>query len=232
MRITKATKQAIRYACLNFHYAKAVPVNPIGYNIYNDNDEWCGCILYGFGANCNIGAEYNLSQGQVLELTRVALNGKQECTSQALALSIKRIKKDCPLCKLLVSYADCDQEHLGTIYQATNWIYTGRNGQGNKAGYIVNGKKVHTRTIWEWKVNVDGKMVHCPYDIDIIRANFDPNAIELVTKGKLKYLMPLDKKTRKQVQHLHHPYPKNDGWVKIDRHSFVKEDDSVLQSNV
>ena len=51
MRITNASRKAIEYACMHFHYAKAIPVNTLGYNVYNDKDEWCGTILYGLGAN-------------------------------------------------------------------------------------------------------------------------------------------------------------------------------------
>jgi hypothetical protein len=151
MRITVASRQAVRYACLHFHYAKSVPVNTLGYNVYNDNNEWCGVVLFGTGANNNIGNEYNLCQGSVLELVRVALNGKQEHTSQAVALALKALKKDCPLCRLVVSYADCDQEHLGTIYQATNWLYVGTNMQNTTdSSWIVNGKRYHGRIISDW----------------------------------------------------------------------------------
>ena len=34
-----ATAQAVRYACLNFHYAKAVPAAYNAYNVYNDRSE-------------------------------------------------------------------------------------------------------------------------------------------------------------------------------------------------
>ena len=40
MRITRANNKAIEYACKNFHYAKAVPVNTVGYNVYNSKEEW------------------------------------------------------------------------------------------------------------------------------------------------------------------------------------------------
>lgn len=63
MRLTRATPKAIDYACKHFHYAKAVPVNTVGYNVYNGADEWCGVILYGTGANNHIGCEYNLPMG-------------------------------------------------------------------------------------------------------------------------------------------------------------------------
>lgn len=157
MKITYATKEAVKYACLHFHYAKAVPVNTVGYNIYNDNGEWCGVILYGTGANNNIGNEFGLKQGQCVELVRVALNGKQECTSKAIALSLKQIKKDLPLCRLIVSYADCDQNHLGTIYQATNWLFVGTKLQNSHdSSWIVNGKRVHGRIISDWVSNRGG----------------------------------------------------------------------------
>lgn len=150
MRLTPATKEAIRYACLHYHYAKAVPVNTVGYNVYNDSDEWCGVILFGTGATINIGKPYDLLQGQILELVRVALNGKQSCTSKAVAMSLKQLKKDCPLCRMVVSYADCDQNHLGTIYQATNWIYVGTSMENQQSNWIINGKCRHNRVISNW----------------------------------------------------------------------------------
>lgn len=113
MRIAKANKDSIKFACMKFHYAKAVPVNTCGYNVYNDKNEWCGVVLFGTGANNNIGTAYGLLQGQCVELVRVALNGKQEHTSQAVAMCLKQLKVDCPLVRLVVSYADCDQSALG-----------------------------------------------------------------------------------------------------------------------
>ena len=220
MRLTRATNEAIRYACLHYHYSRAIPANPLGYNVYNDKEEWCGVILYGTGANRHIGTQYNLPMGGVLELTRVALNGKQEQTSRAVAMSIKQLKKDCPHCRLIVSYADCDQQHLGTIYQATNWIYTGLFDKGDTS-FLINGKKTHRKSVHSKMVIINGKKVHCPENIDAVRRFLDPNASVLVTAGKRKYLMPLDKAMKKQILPLAKPYPKNEGeWTKIDRNSF------------
>ena len=227
MRITKATLQAIRYACLNFHYAKSVPVNPVGYNVYNDAEEWCGVILYAVGANKHLGTQYGLPLGGVLELVRVALNGKQEHTSQAVALSLKQLHKDVPQCRLVVSYADCDQKHLGTIYQATNWIYTGQENTGMVSAFIIHGKKVHKKSIHSHKVVIDGKKVPCPQTLEMVRRFLDAKAEEFHTTGKRKYLMPMDKKMRKQIEPLRQPYPKNEEWVKIDRNSFKVKDSTT-----
>lgn len=63
MKLTRATLQAMKYACLHFHYSKACPVNSLGYNVYNDKEEWCGSILFGYGANYKIGNQYNTPMG-------------------------------------------------------------------------------------------------------------------------------------------------------------------------
>lgn len=226
MRLTIANNKAIKYACLKFHYAKAVPVNTLGYNVYNDDDEWCGVILYGTGANNTIGSPYGLNQGQVLELVRVALNGKQECTSKAVAMSLKQLRKDCPLCRLVVSYADVDQSHLGTIYQATNWIYVGTMMQNTQdSSWIVNGKRVHGRMISSW-VKAHGGLKGLTRE-QFLRKYYDDNAQAYVTQGKRKYLMPMDKRMRKKIEPLRKPYPKTDEkWHKIDRAQFEKHGDS------
>lgn len=108
-----------------YHYSHKLPLFCFAYNVYNDKNEWCGVICYGRGANPNIAKAYGLNQGEVLELVRVALNGKQETTSKAVAVSLKLVKKDCPTVKLIVSYADEAQGHKGIIYKASNWIYVG-----------------------------------------------------------------------------------------------------------
>ncbi len=152
MKLTIANSKATKYACLYFHYAKRVPVGSLSFNVYNDDDEWCGCIIYSRGATPQIGKPYGLAQGQVVELVRVALNGKQGNgrTSQAVSLSLKMLKKHCPMVRLVVSYADCDQNHLGTIYQATNWIYTGCTGQDFGQAhrqFLIHGKSMHERSV-------------------------------------------------------------------------------------
>lgn len=230
MRLSIASKKAAEYACLYFHYAKRVPQGYIAFNVFNDDDEWCGCILYARGASPQIGKPYGLAQGQVVELVRVALNGKQGHTSQAVSMSLKMLKKECPLVRLVVSFADCDQNYLGTIYQATNWIYTGTPGvdvKGTKQGqYVIFGKPTHCRT-------VEGRLrrIHKALNLENVRKYIDPTAYILNSEGKRKYLYPLDKKMRKAIQHLSKPYPKTDpNWTKVDRSQFIeKYDDEKME---
>lgn len=197
--LKRATPEAVRYACLNFHYAKAVPCVEYAYNVYNENSEWCGCIIYSPGATPNIASAVDAKTGEVCELVRVALNGKQPYTSECVALSLKKLHKDAPQIKIVVSYADCDQSHYGTIYQATNWIYLGEMNSGERGAFIIHGKKMHPKSVYSrgWVQSVDW-----------LRKHVDPNATEYITKGKRKYIFVFDKKFRKEWQKKALPYPK------------------------
>ena len=203
MKITKGTYKGAEYACLTFHYAHAVPTCQHIYNVWNDQDEWCGVIIYGSGATPHIADCFDKWHGQVLELVRVALNGKQGHgnTSTAVAMTLKAIKREAPWVDLIVSYADIDQDHVGTLYQATNWIYTGVKNADSRGAFIVFGKKTHPKSIYSkgWKQSLLW-----------LRENVDPNAEEFITKGKHKYLYPMTKEMRERVKILEVPYPKKE----------------------
>lgn len=197
MKIEKASFQAIKYACLHFHYAKAVPQSRLGYSVFNEASEWCGVILFSNGANQHIASSFGLVQGQVMELVRVALNGKQECTSQALAMSLKAIRQDAPLIKLIVSYADRNQGHIGVIYQATNWYYLGEFA--SERGIMLNGKLTHRRSV----VSKYGTSA-----LEWLKKNVDPHAEVIKGETKIKYVYPIDRRMIRCIKAISKPYPK------------------------
>lgn len=207
MKLVKASYKAVKYACIKFHYAKSIPVNTHGYSVFNDENEWCGVILFGSGANNNICNEYGLRQGEVIELVRVALNGKQKKTSRCLGVAMRLLRKDLPLCKLLVSYADKDQDHLGVIYQATNWYYT-YDTMTNKhdSSWIIKGERVHGRRISDM-IKSKGGLKGLTRK-EFITSKIDSKATPFVTKGKIKYIYPVDKSVVPLCKMLSKPYPK------------------------
>lgn len=191
MILKRATPKAINYACRNFHYAKSVPSVSFGYNVYNGAGEWCGVVLFGNGANNNIAKTFGMIQGEVLELVRVALNGKQEYTSMAVAKALKQLHLDDPLCKIVVSFSDHRQKHIGTIYQATNWLYMGKTITSDTQ-YFYNGKWTHERTINGHK------------NRDELKATLPKRE----NSNKFKYIFCFDKRLRKQYLKDSLPYPK------------------------
>lgn len=201
IELKRATPEAVRFACMNFHYAKRVPQAKWAYNVYEDG-EWCGVVVFGFGAQHNIATGIGYDYGEVCELERVALNGKQKFTSQVVSECLKRLHHDAKQIKDVVSYADANQNHLGIIYQATNWIYIGDTAKtsGSKPdAYLIHGKKMHPRS-----VGARGYR----QSISWLRENVDPNAKEIWGKPKFKYIFVFDKKQRKAWQQKALPYPK------------------------
>jgi hypothetical protein len=108
---------------LNIHYAKRVPSISYAYGLFEDS-ELVGVITYGKPPSpplCDgvCGAEYSTI---VIELNRLVLkNNKQNEGSYLISKSLKMLPKP----SVVVSYADSEQNHVGYVYQATNWIYTG-----------------------------------------------------------------------------------------------------------
>ena len=188
MTLEKASRKAVNYALLNFHYAKTVAprAHDNAYSVFNNQGEWCGVICFGMGATPQIGSPYGLKQGEAIELIRVALNGKQEMTSKVVALGLRLLKKHSPLVKLVVSYADKGQEHKGTIYQATNWYYVG-SSVSSGTEYLINGKWRHAKSI---------------------KPHIKKVAKKRRSSGKNKYLFPLDKSLLPLCNKLKKPYPK------------------------
>ena len=99
----------------------------------------------------------------------------------------------------MVSYADLDMGHHGGIYQATNWIYEGIFNAGARQGFLIHGRVRHNKSVHSMGVK---------QSIEAVRRQIDPMAKEVFTKGKHKYLMPLDEDMRKRIIPLAKPYPK------------------------
>lgn len=199
LRIDWATSDAARFACINWHYAKAVPVGKLVKVGAWEDGKFIGCVLFGRGANKNMPKPYGLGQDECVELVRVALTAHLTPVSKIMMFAVKFLKRSNPGIRLVVSYADLDSNHHGGIYQATNWIYEGLFGKDSVSAFIINGKKTHRKSIDSLGVK---------QSIAEVRRCLDANAKEFRTKGKHKYLMPLDAEMRERILLLSKPYPK------------------------
>lgn len=201
MRLEKASYKAIKYACMNFHYAKRLTMSNHSYSVFNSKNEWCGVICFGQSSNRYVSNGFGLNGNEVIELLRMALNGKQDCTSKAMSIAIRLIKKDAPLVKLLISYADNNQGHTGIIYQATNWYYIGQSNKDKRSGIFLDGKPVSYRGF--------GKRYGTTSEFKL--KNILGNRIEFKDAfTKNKYIYPIDKSLIPLCKSLSKPYPKKE----------------------
>ena len=106
---------------------------------------------------------------------------------------------------MIISYDDKDQSHNGIIKQATNWYYTGESMVNKKdASYIIDGKRIHGKTISD-KCKRYGLVKNVENAKKVYKAK---EVVEYVTKGKIKYIYPLDKSMIEVCKKLSKPYPK------------------------
>ena len=120
--------------------------------------------------------------------------------SKMVSIAVKMLKKQSPGLRLIVSYADPEQGHIGGIYQAGNWTYTGVGKSKN--GYIkIKGQTYHKKTIYGRYGSAKPSYLK----------TLGIDAEYVSPADKLKYLMPLDDEMRKQICRLQKPYPKKCG---------------------
>ena len=129
---------------LQKHYAKRIPQIMFSFGLYEEN-QLVGVVTYGIPASPALcmgicGKEYS---DKVLELNRVCLlNNDKNQASFLVANSIKLLPKP----TIVVSYADTGKGHIGYVYQATNFLYTGLSA--NRVDWTVKGlEHKHSKTL-------------------------------------------------------------------------------------
>lgn len=127
---------------LHKHYAQRLPSISYAYGCFI-NDKLEGILTIGKPASNSLcegicGKEY---KQYVYELNRLCVN--EGLPKNTLSQFVSKVLKDLSNEKIiLVSYADEGANHHGYIYQATNWIYTGKT-KSRTDKYTPNNK--HSR---------------------------------------------------------------------------------------
>jgi len=155
-----------------------------------EDDQFIGAVLYGWGATSALVKQYGLRQDEGCELVRIAMRNHQTPVTRIVSITLKKLKRLCPGLRLVVSFADPDQNHMGVIYQAGNWIYSGRSQASDE--YIYRGRRWQGRSFR----NSFKQMEKHP-DVKIVKGS-----------SKHRYLMPLDSEMRTKILSYKRSYPK------------------------
>lgn len=198
LKLDWCSHEAAKYAVEHWHYSKRMPKSKLAKIGVWENGKFVGCVIYGLGATNNIGRPFGLRQQQVCELVRVALKNHNTPTSRIVSISIRMLSKEFSGLELVVSYADANQGHVGTLYQACGWHYIGMAKDAGGSA-VVNGVEYHGRTLGDR---------YGTRSLAWIRANIDPNAKALESIGKYKYAMPLTDRMKEKIERMSKPYPK------------------------
>lgn len=210
---------------------------------FGNYDKLVGCAIYGFpvGARAATSISDELTKDNVLELTRLYIDDGygSNIESYALSKTFDWLRENDKNIKVLLSYADNGQGHLGKIYQATNWIYQGKNTDialmPNYTISLSNSpyKWIHSRTVFSmWG---SGNLEHLRREIGkdgygkFWRKTESPKHryIQIIaqSKSEKKYLL-------KRLKHPIQPYPKSVEEFDTDvvEHTTIPPDTDLLKT--
>lgn len=201
LRVDWCSHKAAEFAVMHWHYSRSIPTPPVIKIGAWEDGKYIGCVLFSRGANNNLGKPYGLKATEICELTRVALSQHATPVSQVVAVAIRFLKLNSPGVRLIVSFADPNQGHVGVIYQAGNWLYSGLSNSTPKYK-TKDGKYLHQRQV--------SKVGYKPQYGEMRKVPRMDECEVIPQLDKHRYLYPLDRAMRKQIAPLAKPYPKRE----------------------
>lgn len=169
------------------HYSKSINGCMADYCFKLSNQEGIivGAMFYGRMAMANQWKRFSDSESDVIELRRLCCidDTPRNAESFFIGKTIRWIKKNTNI-KIIVSYADTEYNHTGTIYKASNFEYLGLT-KGAKV-IIFGEKKYHDKAI---RTKYNGKLK--PFAQRLVDALESGEAFYKETKGKHTYIFRL-----------------------------------------
>ena len=129
--------ESIKHLFLNYHYLKTMPAGILAnYGLF-DNTILSGAI--GGAVFCNGRIQYD---GKYLEFSRMWISDEFGTNTESWFISkcLKSLKNKFPKFEGVVTWADSNKGHTGTIYLASNFIFDGYSRKVKK--YSGKNKKV------------------------------------------------------------------------------------------
>jgi hypothetical protein len=122
MKVLPIKPQEAEPWLLKKHYAKRMCPISYAFGVYRDT-QLIGVVTYGMPASSalRIGLCGEKWMDNVIELNRLCCDNEKNVASILVGRSLKMLPKP----SVVVSYADTEQGHVGYVYQATNFLYTG-----------------------------------------------------------------------------------------------------------
>jgi hypothetical protein len=169
---------------LNKHYAKRLCSITYSFGLYNENLILQGICTFGMPPSSTLaesicGKEY---KDIVIELNRLVVNDNLE--KNVLSFFVSSCLNMLPKPNIIVSFSDANMGHNGYIYQACNFLYTGKSSNITKL-IDKDGKEFHFRNIghlqkkMKAEINIAKRIIECLSD-DLLKKEY----INVIDKNK------------------------------------------------
>lgn len=191
---------------LKKHYAHRIPSISYAFGLY-DGCELIGVVTYGVPPSGNLksGIAGDKYADIVLELNRLVLS--ELAPKNSASCLVGRSLKYLPNPSIVVSYADTEQGHVGYVYQAANFIYTGLSAK--RSNWTIEGlENLHGFTIADMSRGQENRAQY-------MRDTYGDKFSLTPRSRKHRYIyIVADKRTKAQIfENLNYkplPYPKGD----------------------
>lgn len=191
---------------LKKHYAHRIPSISYAFGLY-DESSLIGVVTYGVPPSGNLkkGIAGDKYAKIVLELNRLVLS--ESAPKNSASCLIGRSLKYLPNPSIVVSYADTEHGHIGFVYQATNFIYTGLSAK--RSNWTIEGlENLHGFTIADMSRGQENRAQY-------MRDTYGDKFSLTPRSRKHRYIyIVADKKTKaqilKSIKYEILPYPKGD----------------------
>lgn len=200
LTVAPCSAEAARYAVEHWHYSGVLPTAKLVRLGVWENDDFVGVVIFARGATPSLAKRWGFSQTEACELARVALVRKREVpTTAVVAAALKELRSSNPGMRLVVSFADPNVGHVGTLYMAGNWIYTGQTAPSHEVYF--EGRWIHNRML---RPTGFGTLPRVARLSDAEKAKL-PRRTRL---GKFRYVYPLDRAARRIVMPAQRAFPR------------------------
>ncbi len=184
--VKRVERKDIKDFIETWHYSKSINgcIADFCYALYDQN-QIKGAMFFGRMAMANQWKRFSTSPDNVIELRRLCCvdDTPKNTESYFIGKALKLLRKDWQK-GIVVSYADKEHGHAGTIYKASNFKQL-EDIKGARV-IIYNGKRYHDKTI---RTKYKGKLK--PFAARIKQALDDGNAHYKKTAGKCTYVYQL-----------------------------------------
>lgn len=147
-RVEPCSRAEIRSFVEQWHYSKSINGLMISFcfKLLSANGELKGAIIFGRLGMANAWRKYGEREEDVLELRRLCCVDETPKNAESFFVGacLRWLKKN-SITKTVVSYADPNYGHNGTIYKASNFKHVGMSSAGRVIKW--NGKKYHDKAI-------------------------------------------------------------------------------------
>ena len=207
--VQRCPVKTIRRAVVTGHYSRVMPdACQEAFAAFNHLDGLIGAVAFGPGGNNKtfsaILEDTNNHNARELIRLWVHPNAPKNTASLIVSKAIKLLPKHV---KLIVTFADSGQNHVGTVYQALNFYYLGMSSQGIR--YIDNcGYEVTSRLANVYRQRNPERFGHLTLKEIREELGWKP----VISHRKHRYAIGhgIDKrKVNKLLATIAQPYPKN-----------------------